>query len=93
MIISAHRESTESWRVDRLEKFNRVFCHVYGISPEQLDLMIRSVYDCKGRLTVEWFFEPTERQKQAADSSWEICGEGDIEHIVSKRTLIVDEAF
>lgn len=77
MIIDANRSETEGWRISRLYTALAWFCRVYGISKEQVELLVDQIYDHKGILSVMWIRgqKPTPEQIRAWAIAWEIAGE------------------
>ena len=62
-------------RVDRLRKALRLAREITALSEQQTALLIHSMEDSRGRLTVRWVAEPTQRQRDAFATAWELVGE------------------
>lgn len=72
-------------RYQRLEKTFRLAREIIAISEAQASLLIHTIYDHKGSLTVTWNAEPTARQRDAFACAWEMVGESgaNITHAVA----------
>lgn len=59
----------------RIHKCIRIASLIMGIGDDQMELLIQSVHDNQGDLTVTWHAEPTPRFKAAFRDAWKECGE------------------
>ena len=64
--ITANRSDTESWRIHRL---HRIIGYVYALSPT-LVAHIKKIHDHKGRLTVTWRIQPTDKAREVLTLAW-----------------------
>lgn len=64
-----------SRRNARIYKCIRIASLIMGIGEDQMRLLIQSVRDEQGELTVIWHAEPTYRFKLAFRDAWRECGE------------------
>lgn len=76
------RGGDDSWRMSRLEKVVGIFCDIYGVSRDQVRMLVSRLWDQKGDLRIEWYHEPTARQREAMELAWRFCGEPNVEHSV-----------
>lgn len=87
MLISNYED--DSWRDKRLKKCLRLWMTIMGVTREQADQLIHSLYDHKGGLHVLWLHEPTDRQKLAFSEAWGEC----CEYVVYHSTDLSEQPF
>lgn len=63
----------QQWRIQRLEKALRIAQAILHYNDQQIDFMIGAVKDDRGNLQVFWKHPPTQQQKQAFRTSWNLC--------------------
>ena len=78
MIVEAH--DSNLWRIERVQRTAKVACAILGITKPQLEALVYSIRDQKGELHLMWEHPWTERQEQAFQVAWEICGETNVHH-------------
>lgn len=68
------------WRIERAQKAIKVACAILGISKEQLGDLVYRISDHKGTLRITWNHQWTQRQADAFQIAWELCGESEVQH-------------
>lgn len=63
----------QQWRIQRLEKALRIAQAILHFNDQQIEFMVRALNDDHGNMQVFWKYPPTERQKQAFRTAWDLC--------------------
>lgn len=74
----------ENHRIQRLDRIKKAY-HIlkYGLHLNSL-VLIESLHDHKGMLTVTWQEQPNQEEKDLITSLWAIEKESEIEHIIEE---------
>ena len=65
----------EQHRIDRINKAIRLAFFSLFLTKPQADLLIISISDDRGALSVRWVTEPSSTQREAFANAWEMVGE------------------
>ncbi len=63
----------QQWRIQRLDKALRIAQAILHFNDQQIEFMVKALHDDHGNLQVFWKYPPTERQKQAFRTAWDLC--------------------
>lgn len=63
----------QHWRIQRLEKALRIAQAILHFNDQQIDFMVKALHDDHGNMQVFWKHPPTDRQRQAFRTAWDLC--------------------